>query len=105
MHVGKARHTLRPSVHNDLWCKLEEDKLEKADGESEASPVGSVFKDFQAVTIEFDVTIEVLVVESLHRNLRLSAIPQSIGLVLEGEVMLDWAPRQSNLLISARAEA
>lgn len=96
---------MRPSVHDDLWCELEEDKLEKADGESEASPIGSVLEDLQAVTIEFDIAIEVLVVESLHRDLRLSTIPQSIGLVLEGKVMLDWAPGQSNLLISARAEA
>lgn len=92
-------------MHDDFGCELEENELEKTEGESEARPVGAVFQDLQTVTIELDIAIKVHVVESLHWNLGLSAISQSIGLILECEIMLDGTSWQFDFLVYARAEA
>ena len=92
-------------MHDNLWCELEEDELEQAQGESEAGPVGSVLEDLEAVAIELNVAVKVHVVESLHWDLGLSAVLETVGLILEGEVMLNWATWGSRLLVLARAEA
>lgn len=92
-------------MHDNLWCEVEEDVLEEANGESEAGPVCAVLKDIQAVTIEFNVAVKVHVVEALHWDSGLAMVLQPIGLVLKGEVVLDWAARQPDFLVAARAEA
>lgn len=92
-------------MHDDLWSELEEDELEQADGESEVGPVGSVLEDLETVAIELNIAVEVHVVEGLHWDLGLSAVLELVGLLLEGEVVLDWATWKSDLLVLARAHA
>lgn len=92
-------------MHDDFRCELEENVLEQASSESEACPVGAVFKNLQTVSVELNITLKVHVVEGLQWDLRLSMVLQLIGVVLESEVVLDWASWQFNLLISARAQA
>lgn len=99
------RLTLRTSVHDDLRCELEEDEFEQADGKSEVGPVGSVLEDLETVAVELNIAIEVHVVEGLHWDLAPSAVLELVGLVLEGEVVLDWAAWQFDLLVLARAHA
>jgi hypothetical protein len=91
-------------VHDDLWCKLEKDELEQAQGESEAGPVVSVFKNLQSIAIEVNLAIKVHVVECLHGNLVAPAILGLIRSILEGKVVLNWAARERCLLGLARAE-
>lgn len=99
------RLTLRASVHDNLWSKLEEDELEQADGEPEADPVGSVLENLEAVAVELNIAIEVHVVKGLHWDLALSTVLELVGLVLKGEVVLDWASWKLDLLVLARAHA
>lgn len=99
------RHTLGTSVHDDLWSKLEQDKLEQADGESEVDPVGSVLENLETVAVELNIAVKVHVVEGLHWDLVPSAVLEFVGLVFESEVVLDWASWKSDLLVLARAHA
>lgn len=80
-------------MHNDFRCELEENELEQADGEGEACPVGTVFEDLEAVAIELDIALKVHVVESLHWDLGPPTVLELIGVILEGEVVLDWVTR------------
>lgn len=91
-------------MHNNFRCKDEENVLEQAQGESEASPIMSVFHDLQAVSVEINIPIEVHGVESLHWDLVASMVLGLVGRVLEGKVVLDWATWVPGLLILARAE-
>lgn len=91
-------------MHNNFRCELEENELEQADGESEAGPVGTVLEDLEAVAVELDIALEVHVVESLDWDLRPSAVLELIGIVLEGEVVLDRTTRKSDFLILAGTE-
>lgn len=92
-------------MHNDLWSKLEQDKLEQADGESEVDPVGSVLENLETVAVKLNIAVKVHVVEGLHWDLVPSAVLEFVGLVFESEVMLDWASWKSDLLVLARAHA
>lgn len=92
-------------MHNDFRGELEENELEQADSEGEAGPVGTVLEDLEAVAVELDIALEVHVVESLNWDLGPPAVLELIGIVLEGEVVLDWATRESHFLIFARAES
>lgn len=102
--VWRHKRTLRASVHNDFRCELEENELEQAYGEGEACPIGTVFEDLEAVAVELDIALKVHVVESLHWDLCPPAVLELVGVVLEGEVVLDRATRQCHFLIFARAE-
>jgi hypothetical protein len=103
--VEMHKRTLRASVHNDFRCELEEDELEQADGESKAGPVGTVLEDLEAVAVELNIALKVHVVEGLDWDLGPSAVLELIGIVLEGEVVLDRATRKSHFLILAGAES
>jgi hypothetical protein len=96
---------LGASVHDDLWCELEENELEQAGGEAEAGPVGSVLHDLKAVAVELDIAVKVQVVEGLHWDLVAATILQPVGLVLEGKVVLDRAAGVLDLLILAWPKA
>lgn len=91
-------------MHNDLRGELEENELKQADSEGEAGPVGTVLEDLEAVAIELDIALEVHVVESLNWDLGPPTVLELIGVVLEGEVVLDWTTRESHFLILARAK-
>ena len=92
-------------MHDDLWSELEEDELEQADSEAEVGPVGSVFEDLETVAVELNIAVKVHVVEGLHWDLALAAVLELVGLVLEGEVVLNWASWESGLLVLAWAHA
>ena len=91
-------------MHDNLRDKAEEEELEQADGECEACPVMSVLQDIQAIAIEFNLAIEIHVVESLHGNLILSAVFGLVCLILESKVMFNGTSRKSGLFVFARSE-
>lgn len=91
--------TLRTSVHNDLGNHAKEEKLDETNGEAEAGPVVSVLHNLETVTLEVDVAVEVLLVESFHGNLLMTLVLVSVGLLLEVEVLLDGTARESNLVV------
>ena len=90
-------------VQNDIRREGEEDIAEQVPGEVERCPVVAVLHDVKAVTVEVNVAAEVYLEESLHRNLLAAAEPGTVGLLLEGEVVLHWAPWKLDLLINSRA--
>jgi len=91
-------------MHNNFWCKAEENKLEQAQREPETSPVMSVFHNLQSIPIEINISIKIHVVESFHWDLVLSAVFDLIGFILEGKVVFDWAAWKLGFLIFARTE-
>jgi hypothetical protein len=91
-------------VHNDLGCKLEEDKFEQAQGESEGRPVVSVLHHLQRVSVEVNIAIKVHIVECLHWDLVGSSILELVGFILEGEVVFDWTTWNCGLFILAGTE-
>lgn len=64
----------------------------------------SVFQNLQAVTIELHISLKVHVVEGLHGNFVCASVPELVGFLLEGKVMLDGASGVSGLFVLARAE-
>lgn len=97
-------HTLRTSVHDDLWGKDEEDELEQAQSEGELGPVVSVLQNLQSISVEGNLVIKVLLHEGLHGDLVSATVCLLVCLVFEGKVKLNWATWKGNLLVSARAE-
>lgn len=85
-------------MHDHLWEGLEEEELDQADGEAEAGPVVTVLEDLQAVAIEVDVAVKVHLLERLHSNLVLAMVLGLVCGLLEGEVMLDRAAGELDLL-------
>ena len=92
-------------MHDNFWCKVEEDVFEKTYCEFEACPVMTVLENLESITVKVDISIEVHVVESFHRNLVLSAVFYFIGFVLKGKIMLDWTSWVLGLFILAWGEA
>lgn len=91
-------------MHNDFRCELEENELEQADGEGEAGPIGTVLEDLEAVAVELDIALKVHVVEGLHWDLCPPAVLELVGIVLEGEVVLNRATRECHFLVFARTK-
>jgi len=94
--------TLRTSVHDDLGDHASQEEPVQADCEPEACPVVPVFHNLKHVSIDVDFTIEVHLVESLHRDFATTAILHLVRIFVEGKVMLDWESRVFGLLILAR---
>lgn len=90
-------------MHNDFGNEGQNEIFAEGDRELEADPVVSVFQGLKAVALEVHLAVEVLFVERLHWDLALSMIFGLIGLVLEGEVVLDRAARILDFLILSRA--
>lgn len=86
-------------MHDHLGEGLEEEELDQADGEAEASPVVAVLEHLQAVAVEVDVAVEVHLLERLHRDLVLAMVLGLVGGLLEGEVVLHRAAGQSGFLV------
>jgi hypothetical protein len=91
-------------MHDELWCEAEEDVFKDANGKSEAGPVVPVLQNLQGIAIELNVAVKVHVLESLHGDLVPAAVPDLIGIALEGKVMFDGAPWELDLVVLARAE-
>ena len=89
-------------MHNDLWDHASQKEPVQADCEPEACPVVPVFHNLKHVSIDVDFAIEVHLVESLHGDLATTAILYFVGVLVEGQIMLDWKTRVFGLFILAR---
>jgi len=91
-------------VHDDLRHHAKQEELDKANGKAEANPVMTLLHDLKAVTLEVDIAVKVHFVESLHGDLVGATILETVGVLLELEVVLDTTVGEANLLILARAD-
>jgi hypothetical protein len=98
-------HALRAGVQNDFGHHASYKEPHQADGEAEAGPVVPVLHDLQGVTFEVDLSVKVLLVESLHGDFVAAIVFLTILLVVEGKVVLDRLARELGLLILARRES
>jgi hypothetical protein len=80
-------------MHNDFWDKAKENIMEQDSSESEACPIMSVFQYLQAITIELSIPFKIQIMKGLHRNLVFSMIFSFVGLLLECDVVFNWATR------------
>lgn len=81
-----------------------QEKLEQAVCELEAGPVVAELHDLQAVTLERNLSSEILLMESLHGDLDLALVLDLVLLLVELEVLLNWLPGELALFILARRE-
>lgn len=95
------RITLRASVHDDLGNHASKKIFVKSHREAKARPIMSILHDLQAVSVEFNVAIEVHLKESPHWDLISPIVFGLIGLFLESKIVLNWATRQSGFLVLA----
>lgn len=100
----ELERTLRPGVHDDLRKHSQEEVLDQANGEAEASPVMAVLHDLEAVAVEVDFAVKVHLMEGLHGDLVLAMVLGLVLGLLEGEVVLDRLARVASLFILAGAD-
>lgn len=96
---------LRARVEEDVGEEGEQEELEDANGEVKGGPVVAVLEDIEHVALDVDVAGKVHLVEGLHGDL--GATGAVLGLVLgvlEGQVVVDGAAGQLDLVVDARAE-
>lgn len=91
-------------MHDNLGHHAKQEELDKANGEAEADPVMTLLHNLKAVTLELNVAVKVHFVESLHGNLVGATVLETVGILLELEVVLDTTVGKANLLILARAD-
>ena len=94
--------TLRTSVHQHLGDETKQEVFEKTSGELEVGPVVTVLEALQSITLEVNLTIEVLLVENLHGDLALTTVGGTVVLAVELQVVLDRAAAVLGLLGLAR---
>src|SRR5207237_802336 len=68
----------------------------------EIGPVMTVFKNFQAVSLEGNIALKIHFVENLHRNLSATPVFHGIFLLVELEIVLDTLSRELDFLILPR---
>lgn len=90
-------------MHDNIGCKGEQDEAEEIPSNVESSPVMAVFEDVKAVAVEVDIAIEVHLQEGSHGDLMLAPVLDLVRILLEGEVVLNGAARELDLLVEARA--
>lgn len=95
--------TLRASVHDDLRNEASQEVLVKTSRESEASPIVSVFQDFQTITLEVNLSVKIHLKESPHWNPVLATVLLSILLLVEVEIVFNWASWVFGLFVNSRA--
>lgn len=91
-------------MHDDLGHHAEQEELDKANGEAEADPVMALLHNLKAVTLELNIAVKVHLVESLHGNLVGATVLETVGILLELEIVLDTTVGKANLLILARTD-
>jgi len=96
---------LRTSVHDDLGHHTSKEEPEERQSEAEVGPVVAVLHNLESVAIEVDVTVEVLLVESLHGDLAAAVVLCAIGLLVELEVVLNGGTGVASLLVLAGSVA
>lgn len=85
-------------MHDKLGNHASQKVLDEADGETEASPVVAVLHNLEAVTLELDIAVKVHLVEGLHGDLVGATVLETVGLLLEVEVVLNRTARQLGLV-------
>lgn len=88
-------------VDDDVLEEVEDDELDEGPGEDPAGPVMAVLEDVKTVTVEVDLAVKVLVDEGLHGDLVVGVPSCAVGLVLEGQVLVDGAAGQLGLLVGS----
>jgi len=96
---------LRTSVHDDLGHHASKEEPEERQSEAEVGPVVTVLHDLKSVTVEVDITVKVLLVESLHGDLAAAVVLCAVGLLVELEVVLDGGAGEAGLLVLAGSVA
>lgn len=86
-------------MHDDFWHHAKQKKFVESISKSEIGPFMSVFHNFQTIAVEIDIPIKVHLEEREHRDLSLSMVLCAIRLLMECEVMFDWAARETGLLV------
>jgi hypothetical protein len=88
-------------VHQKLGKETKEEMLVETHGETEIGPIMSEFESLQSIHLEVHLTIEVLLVEDLHRDLALATVGSAIMFAVEVEVVFDGAAGILGLFVLA----
>lgn len=96
------QRTLRLGVNNHLRDHAKEEVLDQTESEAGLGPVVAPFEDIEHVAVELNLTIEVLLLEGLDRDLLLAVVGVTVLLLLELQVVLDVLAGQLGLLVLAR---
>lgn len=91
--------TLASRVHDNLRDHAKDEVLAKAEGETEAGPVMSILQNFESITVELNISIEVHFVESFNGDFVLSMVFGLISRLFESKVVLDRSARVFSLLV------
>lgn len=86
-------------MNEHFWEEAGQEKLVQFPCEAEACPVMSVFENIKSIALEFNLSVEVLLVESRNWDLALAMILNTVMFAVEVQVMLHWATRIFGLLI------
>lgn len=89
-------------VPNDFRDHTGEEEFEEGEGEAEVCPVVSIFHDFETVTFEVHLLVEVHLVKCLHGYFVPPEIRGSVGFVTEVEVVFNRSARKACFLILSR---
>lgn len=92
-------------MHNDLGNHAKKEVLAKTPSEAETGPVMTVLHDLETVTVELDVAVEEHLLECLQGNSVLAIVLALVGLLLEGEVVLDGTARVLCLFVLAGSQS
>lgn len=91
-------------MDNHLGNHAKEEVLDQTKGEAGLRPVVTPFEDIEHVALQLDLTIEVLLLESLDGDLLLAVVGITVLLLVELEVVLNVLARQLGLLVLAGRE-
>lgn len=91
--------TLRTRVNQQLGNETKQEVLVEPHGETEVGPVVTELEALESITLEVNLSIEVLLVEDLHGNLALAAVGSTVMLAVELKVVLDGTTSVLGLLV------
>lgn len=91
-------------MNQNLRNETQQEEPEKAESETPRSPIVSQLHSLQAIHLEFNLALEVHLMESLHWNLILSRILLGIFRFFKLEVVLYPFTRESGLLIDTSSD-
>jgi hypothetical protein len=89
-------------VHQHFGNEAGKEVLEQSQRKAEAGPVMSVLQYIESITLKINLAVEVLLVESLHGNLALAMIFDTVMFAVELQVVLNRAARILGFLVLAR---
>src|SRR4051794_3152322 len=89
-------------MHDELRKHAKEEEFDVANGEPEVAPVMPPLQNFQAVSVERDIAVKVLLVECLHRNGGPAIVLLAVLCLVELQVVFNWLAREFGLFVSAR---